>query len=152
MARVKVRVGHIDAGRVRIEGVESELRRGPFKQYIDRKGVRVLQAAQRLAPVSKIVPRPPYSTMPPQNPGRLKRSLFARQGTTRGLPSVDVGTKGVDYATYVIQGTPPHIIRARHKKTLAFWTGAGFAYPRQVMHPGTRPNDFLSRALREAGY
>ncbi len=151
MAKIKVRVRDAKPGRVNIEGIESDLRRGPFRQYIDRKGVLVLQAAQRLAPVSKVTPRPPYSTMPPQNPGALKRSLYARTITVDRLPAVEIGSKS-PVMGYVIYGTVPHIIAARNKKTLAFWTGGGFAYPKRVQHPGTRPNDFLTRALRAAGY
>ena len=153
MAKLKVRVRDLDAGRVRIEGVEAELRRGPFRQYIDRKGVRVKQAAQSLAPVSKVYPRPPHSTMPPANPGRLKRSIYAKAITVRGLPAVEVGAK-VPYIGYVVEGTPPHVIVASRKQTLAFYWPkiSGFYNPVAVNHPGTRPNDFLKRALRVAGY
>ncbi|MEU8870435.1 hypothetical protein AB0D24_04580 [Streptomyces javensis] len=48
---------------------------------------------------------------------------------------------------YVLNGTRPHLIRPRHAKALRFEVGGRVVYAKLVRHPGTRPNDFLGRAL-----
>ncbi|KUN37671.1 hypothetical protein AQJ30_15415 [Streptomyces longwoodensis] len=50
---------------------------------------------------------------------------------------------------YVVQGTRPHLIRPRRRGgVLRFEVGGDVVYTRLVRHPGTRPNNFLARALR----
>ncbi len=52
---------------------------------------------------------------------------------------------------YVVNGTRPHIIRPRRPGgVLRFTVGGRVVYARYVSHPGTRPNDFLTDALRAA--
>lgn len=52
----------------------------------------------------------------------------------------------------IIEGTQPHIIRARNHSRLRIEArtgstdGAGVYFPIEVDHPGTAPNDFVSRA------
>ena len=53
-------------------------------------------------------------------------------------------------ALYVTGGTRPHVIRPRRAQALRFTVGGRVVYARVVMHPGTKPNDFLRRALRAA--
>ncbi len=48
----------------------------------------------------------------------------------------------------VLEGTRPHIIRPRRAKALRFEVGGEVVFARKVRHPGTRPNNFLARALR----
>ena len=55
----------------------------------------------------------------------------------------------VDYAAAVNDGTRPHEIRPRNAQALRFRIGGRVVYARVVHHPGTRPNPFLDRALRE---
>ncbi|MGC4947698.1 hypothetical protein ACLQ2N_16070 [Streptomyces sp. DT224] len=50
---------------------------------------------------------------------------------------------------YVLNGTRPHIIRPRRKKALRFEVGGRVVFARVVHHPGTKPNDFMKRALRQ---
>ena len=53
------------------------------------------------------------------------------------------------YASYVLRGTKPHIIRAKRPGGyLRFTTGGQVVYRRMVHHPGTRPNPFNERALK----
>lgn len=52
--------------------------------------------------------------------------------------------------SYVLYGTKPHEIRPRTKKILKFETKGGTVYARVVHHPGTKPNNFLMRALMSA--
>ena len=52
------------------------------------------------------------------------------------------------YARPVIEGSRPHIIRARGGRVLAFQRGGKAIFARVVRHPGTKPNPFPARALR----
>lgn len=49
---------------------------------------------------------------------------------------------------YVIKGTRPHIIRPRYRKVLKFNVSGRTVFARVVHHPGTKKNDFLTKALR----
>lgn len=54
-------------------------------------------------------------------------------------------------AFFVIKGTRKHLIRPRKKGgVLVFTTHGKKVFTRLVHHPGTKPNPFMSRALREA--
>lgn len=56
------------------------------------------------------------------------------------------------HASYVDQGTRPHVIQARRAKALRFVMGGVVVFRRSVHHPGTRPRDFSgqerSRVIR----
>lgn len=49
---------------------------------------------------------------------------------------------------YVIKGTRPHVIRPRYRKALKFRVQGRTVFARVVHHPGTKANDFLTKALR----
>lgn len=49
----------------------------------------------------------------------------------------------------VNDGTRPHVIRPRAKQVLRFQVGGRTVFAKVVNHPGTKPNPFLDRALRE---
>lgn len=52
---------------------------------------------------------------------------------------------------YVVNGTRPHkIFPKRPNGVLRFEVGGRVVYARYVSHPGTRPNNFLLEALRQA--
>jgi len=57
-----------------------------------------------------------------------------------------------DLIPLVVEGSPPHVIRSRRGRALAFeWPNAPFGtggiyFFRKVNHPGTRPNPFIERA------
>jgi hypothetical protein len=53
-------------------------------------------------------------------------------------------------AIFVIKGTRRHIIRPRTKQALKFKIGGRTVFAKIVHHPGTKPNDFMTKALREA--
>jgi len=64
-----------------------------------------------------------------------------------------VGTINVHHpaALYVIGGTRPHQIRPRRPGgVLRFTVGGRVVYARYVLHPGSKPNSFLTDALRAA--
>lgn len=77
--------------------------------------------------------------------GRLQ--LMGEAAAVFGGSKVAVGSS-LNYASYVVQGTKPHLILPRARKAL-FWPGA--AHPvRSVSHPGTKPNPFMQDALEAA--
>lgn len=45
------------------------------------------------------------------------------------------------------EGTRPHMIRAKNHDFLRFSAGSRIIYTREVLHPGTRPNHYLSDQL-----
>lgn len=90
----------------------------------------------------------------PVKTGRLKNSIRKRmRGATGRFSSRGAGVVSyevlvaVPYAGFVVKGTAPHIIQStgpwplRNRET-------GQVFGPTVRHPGTKPNDFLSRALR----
>ena len=115
--------------------------------FLRQKVNRIAEVAKARAPVS----REPDS-------GRLKRSIRVVARDTGGrfasLDSATVAsvaiTVNVPYASYVIRGTKPHIIRSlgpwplRNRVT-------GQVFGPIVRHPGQKPNNFLAVALRSAG-
>ncbi len=46
------------------------------------------------------------------------------------------------------EGTRPHVITARNSPYLRFTAGGRVIYTHSVMHPGTRPNRYLSDNLK----
>lgn len=54
-------------------------------------------------------------------------------------------------AWFVIKGTKKHMIFPRKRGgVLVFTTHGKKVFTRRVKHPGTKPNNFMARALREA--
>lgn len=86
----------------------------------------------------------------PVDTGRLRSSISARPRVTFRGPTVRVAAD-VNYATFVENGTKPHVIRPRRAKVLKFKVGGRTVYARIVHHPGTKAQPFLSRAVREVG-
>jgi hypothetical protein len=105
---------------------------GLVYRNMERRVRRVEQEAIRLAPGSM---------------GRAIRSQIQRGpgGEFRGVVNVRHPA-----ALYVTGGTRPHIIRPVRAQALRFMIGGQVVYAKAVMHPGTKPNDFLLRALRAA--
>ena len=82
----------------------------------------------------------------PQASGRLVNAL--RQVDAPG--SVAVGTRGVPYIQFVVEGTRPHDIKPRNGSVLAFKVGGRTVFAKVVHHPGTKANDFMTRAAKRA--
>lgn len=84
-------------------------------------------------------------------PGSMKQRIRvqiqrAPGGEFRGVVKVNHHA-----AIYVINGTRPHIIRPRRPGgVLRFTVNGRVVYARYANHPGTKPNDFLRKALRAA--
>jgi hypothetical protein len=100
---------------------------------MDRTAGRLVLAMKREAPVSPVGGD--------HDSGNLRRSVHSfRQGDG----SILIGPTA-DYAHFVVEGTVPHEIRShgpwplRNRET-------GQVFGPRVKHPGTRPNDFITRA------
>ena len=80
----------------------------------------------------------------PHKTGRLKSATrHEGQGDHR---RVFVAKTVAPYFDYVVDGTRPHTIVPKNKQAL-FWPGAGHPV-KMVKHPGTKPNDYVTRAFR----
>lgn len=111
-----------------------------FMRFADKdasaRADKVLRAAKVEAPKGKT--------------GALVRGIKKTQSRDilgRWATGYDV-TSNAPYSVFVIKGTRPHPI-VGNPLLAFFWPkmGANVVFHR-VMHPGTKPNDFLSRALR----
>lgn len=102
--------------------------RGPVIPHLRRVG-RVIVAAAR-AQVGK-------------DTGELARSIHYNVQRYGGLPELWVGTyNSIAYLHH--EGTRPHAIRARNAQFLRYSSKGRIVYARTVMHPGTKPNRFLT--------
>jgi len=77
--------------------------------------------------------------------GRMRDSITSTSDTFTGGMTITY-TANVPYAKYVINGTAPHDIYPKAARAL-HWGGASGPFASVVHHPGTRPNDFVERAL-----
>lgn len=104
--------------------------------WADETGVIVRDALKNAAPVG-------------QGPdaGRLRDSIRYLRRTGEGSVVLEF-TAHTPYASYVIDGTRPHIIRARAARYL-HWVdaGGGDRFAKQVNHPGAEPNRFPERTI-----
>jgi hypothetical protein len=82
--------------------------------------------------------------------GRLRSSIHAEPKFTFRGPTVRVSAD-VNYATFVENGTKPHVIRPRNKKALKFKMGGRTVFAAVVNHPGTKAVHFMAKAVREVG-
>lgn len=95
---------------------------------------------------SAVKAKAPVGTGP--GAGTLRDSIRVRM--LPGVADVRIEcTSSARYAGYVIKGTRPHVIRPTRAKALYWADGGGGHWARMVHHPGTRPNNFAARAIRE---
>lgn len=80
--------------------------------------------------------------------GRLQRSIKVDQ-TLRPLTGAYIGSN-VRYALLHHEGSRAHPIAATPGRMLAFQRNGKRVYARKVLHPGTRPNRFLTDNLIKA--
>jgi HK97 gp10 family phage protein len=113
--------------------------RAVMGSFADRDAKRVAEQVQARAKV-----------LAPVDTGRLRASIKIQRKLTFRGPTYTVYTN-VKYAPYVEQGTRPHVIRPKTKKALKFKMGGRTVFATVVNHPGTRPQPFLGRAVREVG-
>ena len=84
---------------------------------------------------------------------RLYRNIFKKKiknGTTAGVldNGVLVDWKGmrINYGIFLNNGTAPHKICAKNKKSLRWVSGNGFAFAKCVEHPGTKAVNFINNS------
>lgn len=88
----------------------------------------------------------------PSKTGKLRQGLRMSQSRdTRGRYETGYDVESTaPYSLFVIKGTRPHKIEGNPLLGF-FWPKVGqFVVFHSVNHPGTKPNNFLSRALRKA--
>ncbi|WP_326768677.1 hypothetical protein OG978_32805 [Streptomyces sp. NBC_01591] len=105
-----------------------------------RNGVVARRLAERTARTARIAAR--------EAPGSMGDYITWKvDNGPRGLQGVIVCDHPA--TRYVLDGTRPHIIRPRRAQALRFQVGGRVVFAAYARHPGTRPNNFLARALRE---
>lgn len=77
----------------------------------------------------------------PRKTGKLKASVQKQNFGSRGLVWLSKGI--APHWIYVVEGTRPHIIRAKYKKALRV---PGYGVFKSVSHPGTKANPFVDKA------
>lgn len=105
--------------------------RGDVGVELNKKGRRVLSGAQRRVGVET---------------GGLKAALKMEHRRDGVGQYVWVGARH-RLAQIHHEGTRPHKITPRTHKALRFSVGSRIVYAREVNHPGTRPNRYLSDSL-----
>lgn len=100
---------------------------GSLWRWLDRRGEAAVRGAKRQVGVDT---------------GKLRGSIHMRHMVRVVGQELWIGTKGVSYAYAHHQGTKPHVIAPKGGTTLRMRSGKIIHGP--VMHPGTKPNKFLS--------
>ena len=132
-ARVTITT-QISTFRLNRAGVEYTVnsQEGPVGRYLHRKGKLMVLGARKMVGVES---------------GRLQRSIHDRMSRTPYGQTRILGTRGVPYALSHHEGTRPHLITPKRAQALRFTAGGRVVYARSVMHPGTKPNKYLSTQL-----
>lgn len=79
--------------------------------------------------------------------GLLRRSIKSFNENLSGVLLAG-GPRGsdVEHASFIENGTPPHVISANKAKMLRFFVNGGVMFRRSVNHPGTAPRPFMEHA------
>jgi len=106
--------------------------RGPVGKYIRRKAIMIKIAARAQVGV---------------NTGALRSSIHLRHKRDIRGQYIQVGSN-LPYARMHHEGTRPHVIVPNKGRALRFFVKGAVVFTHRVMHPGTRPNRYLSDQLR----
>lgn len=116
------------------EGAMARLTKSPsgmVGQWMDKKGYRLVRYAKAQAGVDT---------------GDLRRSISHRTtGRAYGILTTVSATDRKAMMHH--EGTRAHRIEARRAKVLRFSMGGRTVYAKQVWHPGTKPNRYLTDNL-----
>lgn len=85
--------------------------------------------------------------------GKLRLDIKTKEKVVVDGLMIEVGNWGTRYAKLHHEGTAPHEILPRPSNPigrLVFQVGGRTVFAKRVNHPGTDPNPYLSRWLREA--
>lgn len=105
---------------------------GDVRQYLERQAKKIVALARMKAG---------------KETGRLIRSIGFRVLNVPNGIVVEIGS-GVRHALMHHEGTRPHVINASPGRVLRFKQGGRVVYAQRVYHPGTRPNRYLTDAMR----
>lgn len=83
----------------------------------------------------------------PVNTGNLRNSIHQEPVRVTGSVVSFSVVADADYASYVHDGTRPHVIYPKNAKVLAFSAGGTMVFASKVNHPGTKARPFLRNAL-----
>ena len=104
---------------------------GDVGRYMARIGRRITMMAKAQAGIDT---------------GALKASIRFTQSTTATGQEVKIGSM-LGHALVHHEGSRPHIITGRNGGMLRFTKQSRVVYTRAVVHPGTKPNKYLSDSL-----
>lgn len=104
---------------------------GDVGRYLRKRGLLILSEAKAQVGVKT---------------GRLKASLHMQHGRSGPGQFVKIGSP-LNYALAHHEGTRPHVITPNRKEYLRFSSKGRVVYSRVVMHPGTKPNKYLTDNL-----
>ncbi len=105
---------------------------GPVGRYLAKKGRLILVAAKAQVGVRT---------------GALRASLHMRHLRDSRGQFVRIGSP-LNYALAHHEGTSPHRITPKRAQVLRFTRGSTVIFAHSVMHPGTKPNRYLTNNLR----
>lgn len=107
---------------------------GDVGRHLRKVGTRIVLAAKQQVGVDT---------------GQLQASIHLVHDRVGLFQQVKIGSEN-EIALIHHEGTRPHIIRPNEHQYLRFRKGTRVVYSRQVLHPGTQPNRYLSDNLRLA--
>jgi len=81
----------------------------------------------------------------PRDTGELANSW---QILTLSKDKVEVGTRFIELARDIEEGTPPHVIEPKNGDVLRFEIGGQEVFTTKVNHPGTAPNTYIADVAR----
>lgn len=105
--------------------------KGLVGRYVRRRGRAIVSAAKRQAH---------------RRTGALRSSIHMVHTRHKYGHKLWIGSK-LTYAYLHHEGSKPHLIVPHKAEVLRFTKGSRIIYSRAVMHPGTRPNRYLSDQL-----
>lgn len=85
----------------------------------------------------------------PVDTGQMRNAHRTEDIRVVGMTARTAVVADKNYAAAVHDGTRPHLIRAKNKKSLAFKIGKKTVFARAVKHPGAKPRPWLLNATRE---
>lgn len=104
---------------------------GKVGRYVKARGRAIVGAAKRQVGVDT---------------GALRKSIVMVHTRHKYGHKLWIGSK-LPYAYLHHEGSRPHLIVPKKSEVLRFSSGSRIVYSRAVLHPGTRPNRFLSDQL-----
>lgn len=104
---------------------------GPVGRHLFKRGMMIVAAAK-----GKVGKRT----------GALAASISLSQEPTPTGQKMTIGSP-LRYAFVHHEGSRPHVIRADAGGLLRFSSRGRIVYSRQILHPGTRPNRYLTSFL-----